>query len=154
MNELKPIAEIGTDKQVIPFNPTNQIKRKVGQPLIFKTAKELKVRIDKYFEIEDKPTLAGLAYYLGIDRQTLYNYKKREAYFDIIKMARDHIEYIYEQRLLYSDKPTGVIFALKNMNWTDRQIVEQTTEHIVPIMSGSSKDVTPPPVQLKSKEGI
>jgi len=112
----------------------------VGQPLMYKTAKELEIRIDEYFQVEDKPTLSGLAYYLGMSRKTLYNYKKRDEYVHIINKARNKVEDIYEQRLLYSDKPTGVIFALKNMNWTDRQQIETKIEAVVPIMQGTAKD--------------
>ena len=37
-------------------------------------------------------TMAGLAYHLDIERQTLNNYKKRDSYFDIIMCARKRIE--------------------------------------------------------------
>lgn len=37
-------------------------------------------------------TMAGLAYHLDIERQTLNNYKSRETYFDIIMHARKRIE--------------------------------------------------------------
>jgi hypothetical protein len=94
-----------------------------GRPLRFETPADLKTEADLYFEGTDRPTLAGLAYALGIDRQTLYNYKKRDGFFDIIKNYRDRVEVKYEERLIYDNQPTGVIFALKNMGWKDK--VEQ-----------------------------
>lgn len=98
-----------------------------GRPLLFETPEELETQIVYYIETEKKPTLAGLAYHMGIDRQTLYNYKDRPEFFDIIKKATDYVEYKYEERLIYDSNPTGVIFALKNMGWKDKQDVEQTT---------------------------
>jgi hypothetical protein len=105
-----------------------------GRPLIWKTPEELQEKVDQYFDSTNRWTLAGLAVFLGIDRQTLYNYSKRDQYFDIIKSARDKVESIYEERAIYENNPTGVIFALKNMGWTDRMAQDHTTkgEKIVP----------------------
>jgi len=91
-----------------------------GRPLAYSDPKKLQADVDKYFKEEPQPTLAGLAYALGIDRQTLYNYEDKEQYFDIIKRARDKVASTYETRLIYGSQPTGVIFALKNMGWKDK----------------------------------
>lgn len=96
--------------------------------MIFKTPEELQKKIDEYIKTEEKPTLAGLAYYLGIDRKSLYNYKERPEFFHIIKRATDYIENIYEQRLIYGTNPTGLIFALKNMGWSDKKEIDQNTK--------------------------
>lgn len=101
-----------------------------GRPLLFETPEALASAIHDYIvdmESSKRPTLAGLAYHLGIDRQTLYNYKERPEFFDIIKKATNYIESKYEERLIYESNPTGVIFALKNMGWADKQEVEQKT---------------------------
>lgn len=116
------------------------MKNPVGRPLIFKSTEELTTLIDKYFDEEVKPTLAGLAYQLGIDRQTLYNYKERDEFFDIIKKARDYVESFYEKRLIYENNPTGVIFALKNMGWRDKTETEL-----------SGKDGAPPAFEITLK---
>lgn len=91
-----------------------------GRPLLFDHPGKLQAEIETYFASTLRPTLAGLAYALGIDRQTLYNYEKRQEFFDIIKKARDRVEVTYEERLIYDTQPTGVIFALKNMGWKDK----------------------------------
>lgn len=96
-----------------------------GRPIKF-TEKELKNKVDQYIEETEKPTLAGLAYFLEIDRQTLYNYAEKDQFFDIIKKARNFIEARYEQELVYSANPTGKIFALKNMGWQDKSEVESS----------------------------
>jgi len=91
-----------------------------GRPLLFDTPEKLLEAISAYFDKAPRPTLAGLAVALKIDRQTLYNYKARDKYFDMIKSATDRVEAIYEERLIYENQPTGVIFALKNMGWRDK----------------------------------
>ena len=108
-------------------------KKRRGRPLgttKFKTPKELQEAVDKYFDTEKQPTLAGLAYHIGIDRQTLYNYKNRDNFFDIIKKATDKVASVYEGRLIYNNNSTGVIFALKNMGWTDRHELEVSGNRI------------------------
>lgn len=100
---------------------------KKGRPLSYTDPQKLKADIEHYFKTSERPTLAGLAYEIGISRQTLYNYEKKEPFFDIIKRAREKVESLYEERLLYSTQPTGVIFALKNMNWRDRQETDVTS---------------------------
>lgn len=101
----------------------------MARPLIFETPEELQAKVDEYIKKEEKPTLAGLAYHLGINRQTLYNYKERPEFLDIIKKATEYVESQYEQRLIYGNNPTGLIFALKNMGWKDKQELDQKTQH-------------------------
>ena len=91
-----------------------------GRPLAYDSPEKLLEAITGYFAQETKPTLAGLALALGIDRSTLYNYADRDEFFHIIKKARETVESIYEKRLIWDNSPTGVIFALKNMGWKDK----------------------------------
>lgn len=114
---------------------TQEAKNKGGRPPIWSNPNELKVLVDAYFETTARPTLSGLAVYLDIDRQTLYNYKAKDEFFDILKKATAKVESIYEERAIYENNPTGVIFALKNMGWTDRVANDLT--------SGGEK-ITPP----------
>lgn len=95
---------------------------RTGRPLAF-TPEELQSKVDEYLTFP-KITLAGLAYHLNIDRQTLYNYAERDEFFDIIKKARQAVEAKYEERMIYENNPTGVIFALKNMGWSDKQEIK------------------------------
>ena len=94
----------------------------------WKNPMELSDLVADYFNQTERPTLSGLAVYLEIDRQTLYNYKERDEFFDIIKRATAKVESIYEERAIYENNPTGVIFALKNMGWTDRTATDLTTQ--------------------------
>jgi len=91
-----------------------------GRPPSFTDPIELQNLVDEFFKNEPRPTLAGLAVHIGIARSTFYEYEKIDEFSDIIKKARQKVEALYEQRLVYESNPTGVIFALKNMTWKDR----------------------------------
>jgi|SRR6056297_3067378 len=104
---------------------------KGGRPKAFKSKEELQKKIDKYYEYceeKDKPsTFAGAAYFLEVDRQTLYNYKEKEEYFDTIKKLRDRIKLAMEERLAdTSPNKTGMIFLAKNYGYTDKQEIDHT----------------------------
>lgn len=111
-----------------PFLFKTKQNMPAGRPLLFDTPEALQEAIDGYIQTAVKPTLAGLAYHLDIDRHTLYNYKERPEFFHVIKKATDFVESKYEERLIYNNNPAGVIFALKNMGWSDKQEIDQKTQ--------------------------
>lgn len=104
-----------------------------GQLLKYKTADELKDSVDKYFDGTNRPTLAGLAYHLGISRQTLYSYEHNDIFLDTIKRAREKVKAIFEERAVYEPNPTGVIFVMKNMGYSDNIKTENKSEHKVEV---------------------
>ena len=111
-------------------------KNKGGRPSTFKTVEELENRIEEYrqecIEKESNPTITGLAYFLGFsDRHSFYDYEKREVFSHTIKRARLWIESIYESRL-FSNSPTGPIFALKNFGWKDKTEVDMNGKLDIP----------------------
>ena len=99
---------------------------KVGRPKIFNDVKEVEEKINAYFnycEEKEKPyTMSGLAYYLGISRQTLVNYSNQDQFFDTIKKARDRVQMQLEENALSNKaNPTFTIFNLKNnFDWKDK----------------------------------
>ena len=99
---------------------------KVGRPKIFNDVKEVEEKINAYFnycEEKEKPyTMSGLAYYLGISRQTLVNYSNQDQFFDTIKKARDKVQMQLEENALSNKaNPTFTIFNLKNnFDWKDK----------------------------------
>lgn len=116
-----------------------------GQPPIFSSPDQLNERIEAYFdqfrpakEGEDKsnpeynewrPSITGLVLFCGFaSRQSFYDYEKREGFSYTIKRARARIENVYEQ-FLTTKTAAGAIFALKNFEWTDKQEIDQKTEH-------------------------
>lgn len=100
------------------------------RPKIFKSKKALQEAIDNYFNDMDQAqrpyTLSGLAYYLEIDRKTLYNYGKDDKFFPTVKRAREKIEMQLEENLVSAgNATTGIIFNLKNnYGWTDKVVQE------------------------------
>jgi hypothetical protein len=105
----------------------------------FEDPKDLKVKVDKYFEECDKKqepyTMTGLAISLGTNRMTLLRYNKqttserlapeiRQAIADIIENAKARVEAYAEKRLYAGNNCTGVIFSLKNnFLWKDQSEV-------------------------------
>ena len=107
---------------------------KVGRPKIFNDVKEVEEKINAYFnycEEKEKPyTMSGLAYYLGISRQTLVNYSNQDQFFDTIKKARDKVQMQLEENALSNKaNPTFTIFNLKNnFDWKDSNEVKTNVE--------------------------
>ena len=109
---------------------------KTGRPLKYETPEEMQKDIDAYFEscrfsnkdggIDYKPTMAGLALTLDMDRRTLLNYSNKEDFFPTVKRAKQLVEENLEMAL-YGNGVAGVIFNLKNnFGWVDKQEVEQS----------------------------
>lgn len=110
-----------------------------GRPLRFQTVEELETRIQDYFDdcaskgytdnngiYHPEPlTITGLALALDTTRQVLLDYQGREEFTDAIKRAKTRIENFAEKRI-FSNSPTGAIFALKNYGWKDKSESEQT----------------------------
>ena len=98
----------------------------VGRPRAFKSVEEVEEKINAYFnycEEKEKPyTMSGLAYYLGISRQTLVNYSNQDQFFDTIKKVLDRVQMQLEENALSNKaNPTFTIFNLKNnFDWKDK----------------------------------
>lgn len=117
-----------------------------GRPLLFKTVEDLKKVIDEYFDWCDNRavkkvdsdgkeymisspapyTMSGLARRIGIDRQTLINYSKKEEFFGTIRAAREKVHEDVESRMLETRNEKGAIFSLKNnFSWKEQQEIDQ-----------------------------
>jgi len=107
-------------------------KRPVGRPRKFKSVKDLKKKINKYFDScfnekgeQIRPfTMSGLAIGLGTTRETLCQYRTEfgEDFSDAIKEAVEKCQNYAEERLFGSGQVAGVIFNLKNnYKWVDKQ---------------------------------
>lgn len=101
-----------------------------GQPPKFAKPEDLQKCIDDYIEYLEEtgkpPTIAGLAYYTGIDRSTIYNYNKKDKFFHTIKGFRDWIIMNYEEYSITNTSVAGVIFLLKNYGYSDKQEIEHS----------------------------
>ena len=109
------------------------MKNPGGRPLKFKTPEELQEKIDEYLGqckiLERCPTIAGLARALEVDRQTIYNYEKKDEFFDIIKRGRDYILAELEDKLVNENNVGGAIFIAKNYGYTDRITTENNNTY-------------------------
>ena len=78
----------------------------------------------EYIIEQVKPfTVTGLALFLETTRETLMDYEKKygDKFSDTIKKAKLAI-YAYTEESLFTNKPTGPIFSLKNnYGWRDRK---------------------------------
>ena len=78
-------------------------------------------------ESGNKPTITGLALHLGFaSKQSVYDYRKREGYEHVAARAVTMIENSYEQQLANGRGDGGVVFALKNFGWTDKQEIQHS----------------------------
>jgi len=131
-------------------------KNPVGRPLAFKSVKELQDKIDEYFAYCDNRiksvfvkelgdnisvahpapyTMSGLARALGISRDTLAEYSKKDQFSDTIKAAREKVHEDIETRLMETSNQSGAIFNLKNnFGWKDRTQNDIKVEHVVPLV--------------------
>jgi len=98
----------------------------MSRPLKFKTPEELQERVDSYFVLckeQERPiSITGLAIHLDCYRETISNYMERDEFFDTVKKAKQRVENFYEERLTLPNV-AGVVFALKNFDWSDKQDV-------------------------------
>lgn len=77
------------------------------------------------------PTITGLCLYLGFcSRQSFYDYAKKDEFSYTVKRLHMMIESAYEQ-CLKGNAVAGVIFALKNLGWSDKQEIEQVNNTVV-----------------------
>lgn len=97
----------------------------------YKTAEELKEKVEEYFFVAYKNhrayTMSGLALWLGLSTQTLRNYEKcygDTEYADIIKFAKQRVEEYAENALYETGKTSGAKFVLQNnFGWAEKQDV-------------------------------
>lgn len=126
----------------------------------YEDVEQLQSVIQEYFDFcdeNDKPyTMSGLAFALGISRQTLINYSKDENYFDTIKNARQLVEMQLEENALANKtNSTFTIFNLKNnFNWKDKQEheisnSEETNQQLINIANLLNQ-----PQKTRSEENI
>jgi len=95
-----------------------------GRPRLINSPEEMLNAGYAYFnecKLNETPILiTGLALALGLSgREALSGYGRREEYSATVKELKSVCEQYAENRL-FSNNPTGAIFALKNYGWTDK----------------------------------
>ena len=89
-------------------------------------------KVKRYFEGNPPYTFAGLYLYLGVSKRMYEKLKKDPEYKDATDYAQAKMQQQYEERLMTS-QPTGAIFALKNMGWSDTAKIDLAVGEIVPV---------------------
>lgn len=110
-----------------------------GQPCMFESPEQLRGLIEEYFEschgvdgngnkIQIRPiTLEGLAYHIGCDRKTIWNYKHRPEYWPVIKRATDRCQVALIEHSLTARNPAGAIWlACNNYEYTQKAEINVT----------------------------
>ena len=139
----------------------------VGKPPKYKSADEMQIKIDEYFDVcngkpflddngnpafSDKgiplyitpprpPTMCGLALYLGFaSRQSLLDYKaKNSQYLDTITRAKSRVEEYAETRLYDRDGSRGAEFNLRtNFGWRESKDADSGNGIIEALIKGLS----------------
>lgn len=93
-----------------------------GRPRKYESPEQMQQDIDKFFKLEQHPTICGLAIHLGFaQRKSLLDYEGYgDEFCNTIKKAKLRVEKWYETNLL-GKHAGGAIFALKNFDWSDKQ---------------------------------
>jgi hypothetical protein len=121
-----------------PKGNKNAIGNEGGRPSLYTDPAELSKNIEAYFKDNNKITICGLAYHLGfVSRQSLSDYENRIEFSDIIKRAKLRVEMSYEEKLSEGNC-AGSIFALKNMEWSDKSEVNNNTNLTITNLDGMS----------------
>ena len=141
---------------------------KAGRKPRYKSAEEMQVMIDRYFEsckgeplmVGDEPyldklgrpvminmhppTVTGLARALGFNsRQTLMNYQAKRGFMDTLLRAKMRVEEYCEERLFDRDGQRGAQFSLEhNFKWL--QSGEDSSETGVIEIGGQAEEPKPP----------
>lgn len=148
---------------------TEKESNPVGRPLAYKTVQDLDQAISAYFDLcdphtqrrlvdcgmndagetiwrsrevltEQQPyTVSGLARALGIDRDTLINYRNRDEFFGSVQAAYERCHEFAESQL-YGRAQSGAAFSLKNnWGWEDKKQVDHTTKgQPMPLLGGTT----------------
>lgn len=153
--EVSPKNDRVESPVTAPFRPAGY-KHPGGRPPKYTTVPELEKVIDDYFllcwtqkldmfgnkifekekgkkteipvMVQYKPyTISGLARTLGMTRETLSQYEKKDKFSDTIKRAKQMCEQYAEESLFIGKNPTGAIFNLKNnYGWKDKTETEHS----------------------------
>jgi len=103
-----------------------------GRPRTIESPEQFDALVDEYIETcaeQKRPvTWTGMALHLGFSsRQSIDEYQNYEGYSYSVKRAKSLVEMCYEERL-HGNSPTGAIFALKNMQWSDKQELDHSSK--------------------------
>lgn len=132
----------------------NLLNNRGGNPPCFATAELLATEIEKYFmscitpicdengvvidmKWSRKPTVSGMATFLGCSRQTIWEYSKSDDKSDVIKNAKNLIANYAEDAMLNGGNPAAYINYLVNLRMETPWIADEKTIKVEPVMPDS-----------------
>ena len=101
-------------------------ERKIGRPVLYETAEQMQAVIERYCaecEKDKRPlTITGLAFALGMTRQSLLNYEDKDEFFATVTLAKTRVE-LWVESQLFVGNTAGAKFSLQNnfKAWNDTQ---------------------------------
>ena len=116
---------------------------KRGRPVSVYTQERLKQiekNMDKYTDETDIPILAEFAYKNDIIREELY--KHPELSYAIKKMMCKKEAQLEKLALMNVVNPSMAVFSLKQLGWTDKQIVETNVSEIKELTESIKNSMT------------
>lgn len=142
-----------------PDKIRNLLSRGPGCPPCFETAETLGKEVEKYFlscvsNVYDeegalidvkwvkKPTLSGLATFLGCSRQTIWEYSKSDEKSYIIKNAKNLIAEYAESAMLNGGNPAAYINYLVNLRMETPWIADEKTIKLEPVAPDNGAKTT------------
>ena len=129
-----------TSKEIDKPNQDGLIKL-IGRPPKYTNVEEVQTIIMEYLNehctVDDPPLMTGLAMVLGLSRQGLCEYSRKDMFSDTIKRAKQYVENINEKMLITKKtSPIGNIFNLKNnFAWRDDKQVILVHKTVASIMA-------------------
>ena len=94
--------------------------------------------------------MSGLARRLGMSRETLVQYSKKDEFSDAIMCAREKIQEDVETRLMETRNEKGAIFNLgNNFNWKNKSEVKEEHDGQITIKTINYGDNIPESLPAK-----
>jgi hypothetical protein len=125
-------------EEVIEALEPKVVKGIIGRPVAISSVSEMEDRIIEYLNSLSRwglPTKAGLAFALGVHRDTLNKYEKEAGFSDILKHWYQFFEDRWVQNLARPNA-TGTIFYLKNtygyVDAYDQNNTNKVVHYVIP----------------------
>ena len=107
---------------------THKGKRRGRKKML--SPEELEGKAQEYVDScaeDSRPTRVGLFRFMGFKtKQSFFDYMKDPEYKDVLEEALFMIEGQYEQQLANGRGDAGLVFALKQYGWNDKQQIEHS----------------------------
>ena len=101
------------------------MQKRVRKRIEYRSPAVLREMINSYFDecdaLDIPYTISGLCLSIGYSRGRFLSTNDDNELGDVVSQAKLLIEQQIEYRLSKDDKPAGLVFALKNLGWDDRQ---------------------------------